>query len=108
MPASISARDLAVALQSTNPPRLLDVREREEHEFVNLPNSRLVPLGELYERAGELADWKDQSVVVYCHHGIRSQHAIAMLSQFGFTQLTNLSGGIDAWTTTVDPNLPRY
>jgi rhodanese-related sulfurtransferase len=104
----ISPTELAAKLRSANPPRLLDVRETEEHERVALANSTLIPLGELASRIDELDDWRDEEVVVYCHHGIRSLNAIAQLKHFGFTKLQNLAGGIDRWTTEVDPALPRY
>jgi rhodanese-related sulfurtransferase len=73
-----------------------------------LPESRLIPLGELLERVEELEDWRDQEIVVYCHHGIRSAHAIAFLRTAGFTQLWNLTGGIDRFSEEVDPSIPRY
>ena len=100
--------ELAEKLRAPNPPRLLDVRQAEEHAFATLPNSTLIPLGELMARADEIEDWKIEEVVVYCHHGIRSAHAIAQLRALGFTKLQNLSGGIDRWTDEVDPKLPRY
>jgi rhodanese-related sulfurtransferase len=46
--------------------------------------------------------------VVYCHLGVRSLHAINFLQHAGFTNLMNLSGGIDAWSREVDPKTPRY
>jgi rhodanese-related sulfurtransferase len=104
----ISPAELAAKLRSANPPRLLDVRETEEHKLVALPNSTLIPLGELASRIDELDDWRDEEIVVYCHHGIRSLNAIAQLKHFGFTKLQNLAGGIDRWTTEVNPALPRY
>ena len=104
----ISPTELAARLASATPPHLLDVREPDEHAFVALPGAKLVPLGQLFERAGEIAHWKDEVVVVYCHHGIRSRHGIAQLQRLGFTQLQNLSGGIDAWSAEVDATLPRY
>jgi rhodanese-related sulfurtransferase len=100
--------ELAAKLRSPKPPRLLDVRQPDEHAFVSLPNSTLIPLGELSARADEIEDWKDEEVVVYCHHGIRSANAIAQLRAIGFMNLHNLSGGIDRWTTEIDPRLPRY
>jgi rhodanese-related sulfurtransferase len=105
---TISPAELAAQLDSGTPPRLLDVREAEEHAFCALPNSRLVPLSEFMEHVEELADWRDQDVVVYCHHGVRSAHAIALLRPLGFTRLRNLSGGIDRWSLEVDPAVPRY
>ena len=104
----ISPRELAEKLKSTAPPHLLDVRQPEEHAFVALPNSTLIPLGDLMMRAEEIEDWKDEEVVVYCHHGIRSLHAISQLRAMGFSKLQNLAGGIDRWTNEVDPALPRY
>ncbi|MFT4691519.1 MAG: rhodanese-like domain-containing protein [Verrucomicrobiia bacterium] len=99
---------LATALQSATPPKLLDVRQPEEHRFACLPDSKLIPLNELTERVAELEDWKEESVVVYCHHGIRSANAIGWLRQQGFERLQNLSGGIDGWTMEVDSKVPRY
>lgn len=100
--------ELAERLRSPNPPRLLDVREAEEHAFCELPGSVLVALSELQERAGDIVAWKDDEIVVYCHHGVRSAHAIGFLRGLGFTKLTNLSGGIDRWSVEVDPAVPRY
>ena len=105
---SISAIELAAFLKLADAPRLLDVREPEEFEIASLPGARLVPLGQIPARVEQIADWKDEEIVVYCHHGIRSMHAINFLAQAGFTNLTNLSGGIDAWSREVDPKTPRY
>ncbi len=104
----VTPAELSERLRLPEPPVLLDVREPEEHSVCALPGSRLIPLADLPERLGELADWKDRELVVYCHHGIRSAHAIGFLQSAGFGQLTNLSGGIDRWSLEVDPALPRY
>ena len=108
MNLQISPTELAEQLRAENPPHLLDVRQPDEHAFVALPNSTLIPLGELSFRVEEIEDWKDEEIVVYCHHGIRSLNAIGQLKHFGFTKLRNLAGGIDRWTSDVDPKLPRY
>ncbi len=108
MTSHVDATTLAGRLREPEPPALLDVREPGEHEFAALPSSRLIPLGELAERTGELDDWRNREVVVYCHHGIRSLHAIQLLRQAGFTRLVNLRGGIDRWSIEVDPTVPRY
>lgn len=100
--------DLARRLQAPNPPRLLDVREPAEAAIASLPDARLIPLAQLPRRADELVDWQDDEIVVYCHHGIRSAHAIQYLQALGFERLTNLTGGIDAWSRQVDPTLPTY
>lgn len=108
MNLQISPSELAEKLRSETPPHLLDVRQPDENAFVALPNSKLIPLGEIASRVDEIETWRDEEIVVYCHHGIRSLNAIAQLQQFGFTQLQNLAGGIDRWTSEVDPTLPRY
>lgn len=105
---TITPVELATWLKEPSAPALLDVREPGEHDFCALPGSRLLPLGELAERVEELADWRDREVVVYCHHGVRSAHAIGILRHFGFTRLINLSGGIDRWSLELDPKTPRY
>lgn len=106
--STVTPVQLASQLRGASPPALLDVRNPGEHAFAALPDSRLIPLGELADRIAELEDWRDRDVVVYCHHGIRSAHAIAFLRTQGFNRLTNLSGGIDRWSEEVDPALPRY
>jgi rhodanese-related sulfurtransferase len=100
--------ELKLKLDSADAPRLLDVRQPEEHAFVSLPNSVLVPLGELLSRLDEIEEWRNDEVVVYCHHGIRSAQAVAQLRAVGFSNVHNLSGGIDRWTNEVDSSLPRY
>jgi len=88
------------------PPVLLDVRERPEASFAALPGSVLIPLGELPDRLGELDP--DAPVVVYCHHGVRSARALEVLEKAGFARARHLTGGIDAWSVKVDPEVPRY
>ena len=105
---SVTATELAGLLKLKDAPRLLDVREPEEFEIASIPGARLIPLGQIPARIEQIADWKTEPIVVYCHHGIRSMHAINFLSHVGFTNLANLSGGIDAWSREVDPKMPRY
>jgi len=81
------------------------VREPWEHELVALPGSTLVPLGQLPSAIAGLP--RDRAIVAYCHHGIRSQHALDLLLAAGF-DARHLTGGIDAWSTQVDPTLARY
>ena len=104
----MTPHELAAKLSTPGAVHLLDVRQPEEHAFVALPNSTLIPLGELAERVDEIENWKADEVVVYCHHGIRSAQAVAFLRGAGFSNVHNLSGGIDRWTDEVDASLPRY
>jgi adenylyltransferase/sulfurtransferase len=87
--------------------QLIDVREPYEFEVARLPGSKLIPLAEVVERQGEID--ANRQTVVYCKHGIRSAQAITWLHEDGFSApLLNLRGGIVAWTSEVDPSLPRY
>ena len=105
---SISPDELAERLASSHPPRLLDVREPNEHDYVTLPGSKLIPLGQLMDRHQEIEAWREHEVVVFCHHGIRSQQGIRILHSVGFRNLLNLAGGIDRYATDVDSTLNRY
>lgn len=104
----ISPAELAERLLSAEPPMLLDVREVGEHSTAALANSKLIPLAQIPFRVGEIAEWKERDVVVYCHHGVRSLMAIGWLKLRGFSKLHNLTGGIDRWSVEVDPDCPRY
>lgn len=85
---------------------VLDVREPHEYQIVNM-GATLIPLGDVERRAGELGD-KNREIVVHCKSGARSQKAAVALKQAGFTNVSNLSGGILAWADKIDPSLPKY
>jgi molybdopterin/thiamine biosynthesis adenylyltransferase/rhodanese-related sulfurtransferase len=87
---------------------LLDVRTAEEFETAHIDGARLLPLGELAARLGELDAWRGRPIVVHCHHGGRSEKACRILAEAGHADVHNLSGGIEAWSLTVDPTVPRY
>ncbi len=87
---------------------LLDVREPHEWEVARLEGARLIPLGALEERLEEVAAWRERPIVVHCHTGVRSAHACRLLARHGFREVWNLAGGIEAWSLTVDPRVPRY
>lgn len=76
---------------------LLDVREPEEYAEVHAPNAKLIPLGELNARLQEIASYKDKPIVVMCRSGRRSAKAVALMHDAGFTQASNVKGGIVAW-----------
>ena len=110
-PIEITPADLAARLAgASGAPVLIDVRQPEEHAYVCLEPSRLVPLSELAARLGELTAALDPAadIVAYCHHGVRSHHAALVLRAHGFPRARSLAGGIDAWSRQVDPNLRRY
>ena len=87
---------------------LVDVRQPWEHELARLPDDILVPLDELADRADEITPPAGALVVAYCHHGIRSLNAAAILMQLGHGKVASLAGGIDAWSQLIDPSVARY
>jgi len=105
---TVTARELARRMANDHPVYLLDVRQAWEHEAAALPGSVLIPLNELHARVAEIKPPEDALVVVYCHHGIRSQSAVNLLARFGFDNLVSLAGGIDGWSREVDPAIARY
>jgi rhodanese-related sulfurtransferase len=76
---------------------VLDVREQKEYDAGHILNSKLIPIGKLKERIGELEKSRERAVVVVCRSGQRSAEACALLGKQGFTQVSNLYGGINAW-----------
>lgn len=83
----------------------LDVRTEEERNMANLCGVH-IPLDQLQERFHEL-DPNTRPWVIYCHHGVRSLYAAQFLKLNGYDALS-MRGGIDEWSRTVDPSVPRY
>ena len=82
---------------------ILDVREQGEYDAGHILNSKLIPLGKLAERVGELEKYRERPIVVVCRSGQRSASACAYLGKQGFAQAYNLDGGVMAWQKA---NLP--
>jgi sulfur-carrier protein adenylyltransferase/sulfurtransferase len=104
--AELAPRALAQRLAQGDVPLLIDVREAWEFALARLPEAQLMPLGEVMRAPPLLPD--DRDIVVYCHHGMRSQQAAYRLQAAGYSRVFNLSGGIDAWSEDVDPSVPQY
>jgi rhodanese-related sulfurtransferase len=102
---NITASRLKEKLDAGNGPELLDVREPWEFELARIEGSRLIPMSELGERFGELDPGAE--TVVICHHGHRSSHVTRALQGAGFEKVSNLEGGLDAYSF-VDASVPRY
>lgn len=102
---SITASELKRRLDAGDAPVLLDVREVWEYEMSRIEGSKLIPMGEMSDRASEL-DPAAETVVI-CHHGNRSSVMTRALERAGFQNVINLEGGLDAYSA-VDPSVPRY
>ena len=89
---------------------LLDVREPWEVQTASVTPRGFtllaIPMNEIPSRIAELKPYG--RIACLCHHGARSQHVAAYLSQHGFGDLANVAGGIDAWARQFDPTVPRY
>lgn len=76
---------------------VLDVREQSEYDAGHVLNSKLIPLGKLRERIGELEKYRERPVILVCRSGQRSAAACGLLGKQGFAQVYNLNGGVTAW-----------
>jgi rhodanese-related sulfurtransferase len=111
-----SPDDLKSRLDAGEPITLLDVREEEERKICALPAPETaddlhVPIGSVpdhVEALRRLLEDRGRPLVIYCHHGVRSLATARWLADRGFGDVINLDGGIDAWSLTVDPKVPRY
>jgi adenylyltransferase/sulfurtransferase len=103
---TMSAQELKHKMDAREPFELIDVRETFEHEIARIDGAKLIPLGEIAQRADELQG--DRPIVVHCHSGRRSAEAVRLLQQRGFGNIYNLQGGIDAWSDQIDPSVPKY
>ncbi len=104
-PWDIDPRDLKARIDSGDDFTLVDVREPHEFQICNL-DGRLIPLGELQQRHQELD--RDAEIIVHCKLGGRSAKAVKLLRDLGFENVSNLRGGITAWSDEIDPSVPTY
>ncbi|MEJ7617715.1 MAG: rhodanese-like domain-containing protein [Pyrinomonadaceae bacterium] len=103
----ITPKELKERLDRGDSIQIIDVREQREYDAARIEGAKLIPLGEITARAGELNS--AQTTVVHCKSGGRSAQAIEALRRAGYQgQLLNLKGGITAWSTDVDPAVPKY
>lgn len=97
-----------VGLSRDQRPRLIDCREEEELAICQIAGNEWFPLG-LFPGIREiLATGNERGVVVYCHHGMRSLRAAALLRSYGVENAFSMSGGIERWSQIIDPEVPRY
>jgi rhodanese-related sulfurtransferase len=87
--------------------RLIDVREPSEHAAAHIEGAELLPLSSAQRWVQTLSP--DEEIVIFCHHGSRSQQVAHYLaSQLGFANVANMVGGIDDWSRRIDQTVPRY
>ncbi|MDI9347746.1 MAG: rhodanese-like domain-containing protein [Methylacidiphilales bacterium] len=103
---TISVTELQKLLQTNKQIVLLDVRHAWEREECCIPNDTHIPLAELESKSASML--KDIPIIVYCHHGMRSKQAVAVLLDLGFQQVSSLDGGIHEWSNKIDPSIGQY
>ena len=86
--------------------QFIDVREPNEYQIASIPGAKLIPLGDVPKRVGELDP--NTEVIVHCKMGGRSAKACDFLRQSGFKNVKNMLGGITAWSDKIDPSVPKY
>jgi rhodanese-related sulfurtransferase len=106
VPLQIGVDELDGWRGSARPVAILDVREPWERDICALAGSIDIPMAELPDRLGELPT--DRTLVVVCHHGMRSLQATQWLRAHGHALACNLQGGIDAWASQIDGAMKRY
>ena len=89
-------------------PRLVDCREADELAICQIPGHEWFPLGTFSEAGERLTADEARGVVVYCHHGVRSQRGALFLRAHGVKNAFSMSGGIEAWSRLIDPEVARY
>lgn len=85
---------------------LIDVREAHEVELCRIDGAKHIPMRQIPEHVGSLP--KDKHLLIHCHHGGRSLRVTQFLRANGYDAVSNVAGGIDDWSLTIDPTVPRY
>jgi rhodanese-related sulfurtransferase len=109
-PIEVSCDEVKRLLDARAPMLLIDCRGEDEHAVARIDGARLIPMGDVPAVAAELAaaEAAGKSVVVHCHHGMRSLRAAQWLRENGVAGAQSMAGGIDAWSELIDPRVPRY
>jgi rhodanese-related sulfurtransferase len=102
----LTVQDAAALLQEGKA-KLIDVREPSEFATAKIDGSLLMPMGDVPSRAHQELD-PDDRLLILCHHGARSLSVTNWLRQQGFEAAQSVAGGIDAWSSELDPHIPRY
>ena len=87
---------------------LIDVREPFEHQIARIEGAGFIPMRQIPEHVGSAALPKDKHLLIHCHHGGRSLRVTEYLRAQGYPRVTNVAGGIHAWSQRIDPGVPVY
>jgi hydroxyacylglutathione hydrolase len=101
----IAAPDLQAQLAAGRGPRVLDVRERVEWNAGHVKGAHLQSYRQLEQHIADLPFARDEPVAVICHSGARSSTAASLLRRHGFTDVSNVTGGMVAWRSAGLPTV---
>ena len=109
LPLEISPREVKEKLDTGEKVHLVDVREPIEFSLSSIEGAEQVPLRTVPQVLPSIQERaREGSVVIFCHHGIRSLQVAAWLRQRGIANAQSMQGGIDLWSVAIDPGVPRY
>lgn len=100
--------ELVALREAAHPPRVIDCREEMEWHICRIEGAELLPMSSLAEQAAQKLLDKDQHLIIYCHHGMRSMHVVHWLREKGWENAQSLHGGIELWAEMVEPDMRRY
>ncbi|MBO2455133.1 adenylyltransferase/sulfurtransferase MoeZ [Actinomadura barringtoniae] len=106
--STISVHDLKAMQDRGDDIFLVDVREINEYEIVNIPGATLIPKGEFLNGSALEKLPQDKKIVLHCKSGVRSAEALAVVKNAGFADAVHVGGGVVAWVNQIDPSLPQY
>ena len=107
LPFEVSAFDVKRRLDSGEPLRLIDVREPWEFQLSRIEGAELIPMQTVAQQLQSL-DRDEGTLIVVCHHGVRSLSVVDWLRRQGVENCQSMAGGIDHWSLQIDPAVPRY
>lgn len=108
MSLSINVAETQELLNSGLPLRLIDVREPDEFAICKIERAELLPLSVFAEQFFNRLPHTGERILLYCHHGMRSMRAAEYLAKRGYSNVSSVEGGIDAWSQQIDPAVARY
>ena len=108
-PLEIDPQEVKRRLDSGEKLQLIDVREPHEFAQANIEGATLIPMRTIPGELQDLAARDDEgTLIVFCHHGVRSLNVVQWLREQGVDACQSMAGGIDQWSLRVDPAVPRY
>ncbi|MCA9077307.1 MAG: rhodanese [Planctomycetaceae bacterium] len=107
-PLEIDCTSVKTRLDAGDEFVFIDCREPDEYDTAHIDGAELLPMSKMQDRIDELESHRSQNIIVHCHHGGRSLRVAMWMRQQGFNHAQSMAGGIDEWSQTIDPSVPRY